>query len=217
MAIKLTNIVIVGSGGHAKVVADALVSHPNNGLDYTIVGFVDEDEAKRGETVEGRPILGPMSMLESLRQERGNLGVIVAIGDNERRRAVFEELAGRGFEFASAVHRNACVADTVKIGRGVLVAAGVVVNSDARIGDDAILNTGCTIDHDCVIGAHAHVGPGVNVCGTVSIGDGTLIGVGSSVIPNVTIGAHVLVGAGAAVTGDLPDGAKVGGVPAKEL
>lgn len=217
MAIKLTNIVIVGAGGHAKVVADALVTHPKNGLDYTVVGYVDDDPAKAGQVLEGRPVLGPVSELERLKDEKPDIALIVAIGDNETRRSVFEDLSARGFSFTNAVHRRAIVADTVKLGRGVLVTAGVVINTGTAIGDNVILNTGCTVDHDCEIGAHVHVAPGANVCGTVTIGAGTMIGVGACVIPNLTVGENVLVAAGAAVAKDLPSGARVGGVPAKEL
>lgn len=217
MAIKLKNVIIVGAGGHAKVVADALISHPRNGLDYTVVGFVDDDPAKAHATIEGRPVLGPVSELERLKEERPDLAVVVGIGDNATRHAVFDDIDTRGFEFVNAIHRSAVLADTIQIGRGVLIAAGVVVNSDARIGDDVILNTGCTVDHDVRVSDHCHIAPGVNLCGAVKVGASTMIGVGASVLPNVIVGEAALVAAGAAVTKDVADRAKVGGVPAKEL
>ncbi len=217
IAIDIQDIVIVGAGGHAKVVADAIVSHPDNGIRFTLAGFVDDDESRTGTSLEGRPILGTLEALDDLMEQRNRLGLIVGVGDNEGRRSLFEKLLTQGFDFVTVVHRRAMLAETVRLGRGVFVAAGVVVNTGTSVGDDTILNTGCTVDHDNEIGAHVHVAPGANICGTVSVGDGTIVGVGACVIPNTKIGRNVTVAAGAAVTKDLADGGRVGGVPARDL
>jgi len=97
------------------------------------------------------------------------------------------------------------------------VAAGAIVNIDARIGDNTILNTGCTIDHDCVIGAHALIGPLASLCGGVTVGEGALLGAGSTVVPLGSVGDWSVVGAGAAVTGELPPRSVCAGVPARVL
>ncbi len=217
MAIDIQDIVIVAAGGHAKVVADAVVSHPANGIHFTLAGFVDDDASKAGMSVEGRPVLGGLGLLDELRESKNRLGLIVGIGDNATRRSVFEGLAARGFDFVTVVHRHAMLAETVRLARGVFVAAGVVVNTQTEIGENTILNTGCTVDHDNRIGAHVHVAPGANLCGSVSVGDGTMIAVGACVIPNTTIGPRALVAAGAAVTKDVAEGSRVAGVPAKDI
>ena len=80
----------------------------------------------------------------------------------------------------------------------------------------AIVNTNASVDHDCRIGEFVHVAPGVAICGGVRVGAGTLVGVGARVLPNVTIGARAVIGAGAVVVHDVPDGAMVTGVPARQ-
>ena len=51
----------------------------------------------------------------------------------------------------------------------------------------------------------------------VTIGDNVWIGGNCTILPGVTIGSNVVVAAGAVVTKDVPEGAVVGGVPAKIL
>jgi sugar O-acyltransferase (sialic acid O-acetyltransferase NeuD family) len=177
----------------------------------------------RGLTVAavlGRPgdpkdVLGVPVTLDPSRVDADSF--IVAIGDNSTRAKVFAEWSEAGLTPASVIHPSAVLAEDAAIGVGVMVAAGVIVSTQATIGDNAILNTGCTVDHDAVIGAHAHVGPGVSLCGGVRVGEGSLVGVGASVIPNTEIGSWATVGAGAAVTEAVPDHTVWGGVPAVPL
>ena len=53
------------------------------------------------------------------------------------------------------------------------------------------------------------------VIAPVRIGAGADIGVNAVILPGVSVGRGAIVGAGAVVTRDVPDFAKVAGVPAR--
>ncbi len=196
-------LLVIGAGGHAKVVIDAARAA---GLDIAGVVARDPDPA----TVLGIPVTtSPAGIVAD--------GFIVAIGDNAVRAKTFEALRESGLPAIAVVHPSARLAAGVAVGAGAFIAPGVVVNVDACIGENAILNTGCTVDHDCIVGAHAHVGPGANLCGACSVGEGALVGVGASAVPSSRIGEWAVVGAGAAIVGPVAARAVVGGVPARPL
>ena len=196
-------LLVVGAGGHAKVVIDAAEE-----AGFEIAGII-------GTAADAPEILGhPVSLSsEGLQAD----GFIVAIGDNSTRARYFAEYARAGLRPLSVSHPSAIVGKDVSIGDGTFVAAGVIVNAGARIGADAILNTGCTVDHDCVIGEHSHIGPQVALCGAVTLGEGVLFGVGSCASPRASVGAWSVVGAGAAVVGELPARTVCVGVPARPV
>lgn len=56
---------------------------------------------------------------------------------------------------------------------------------------------------------------GGNRPGVPTIGNNVFIGAGAKIIGAVKLGNNIIVGANAVVTKDVPDGAIVGGVPAK--
>lgn len=199
---------IIGAGGHAKVVYDALV---HSGVQ--VLEFLDDDRALWGRRLFGVPITGPVRTIAELSTD----GAIVAIGDNAARKRIYIWLKEQRIPMINAIHPTAVLAATVRTGEGVAVFANVAVNVDTVIGDNVILNTACTVDHDCNVGDHVHLGPGVHLCGEVAVGESTLLGVGAVAIPGIWIGAHVTVGAGAVVVNDLPDGVTACGVPARIL
>jgi len=200
---------IFGAGGHGRVVLDCLLS---GGAD--MLGFFDDDPGRRGELVNGVPVLGGFDdLVRTVRKEE--CGAIVAIGDNGVRRRLQEQVTGSGMPLISAVHAKAAVSAFAEIGEGCVVMPGCCVNANAVIGPGCIINTAATIDHDCVLEGFIHVCPGVNLAGAVRVGAGTFIGAGATVIPSVSIGARAVVGAGAVVVRDVPTGAVCYGVPAK--
>jgi acetyltransferase-like isoleucine patch superfamily enzyme len=91
------------------------------------------------------------------------------------------------------------------------------VNPGARIGRNAIVNTAAVVEHDCVVEDHAHVSPGALLGGATRIGANAHVGIGATVIQGLVIGASAFVAAGAVVIGDVPDGARVAGVPARAM
>jgi len=196
-------LLVVGAGGHAKVIIDAARAA---GID--VVGVV-------GNAPGHADLLGVA--VSETREGTAADCFIIAVGDNHDRAALFAEYLAAGLRPASVVHPSAVIADGVTVGDGTFVAAGVVVNVDTLVGRNAILNTSCTVDHDCIIGDHGHVGPMSGLCGGVKIGSGALIGVGCSIIPLRSVGEWAVVGAGATVIHDVPAGEKYAGVPARMI
>jgi len=203
-------IIVYGAGGHAKVVVDVI---EKSGA-CTIVGLLDDSPELAGDVRLGYRVLGGSALFQELIDE-GVQGMVVALGDNLRRRAVFDAARAAGFELVTAVHPSALLGSRVNIGAGSVLVAGVVVNVDAEIGDDVIVNTCASVDHDCRIGAHVHLSPGVRLAGRVTVGEFTHIGIGAVVLPNLTIGKYCTVGAGSVVREDVPDGMVVVGNPAR--
>ncbi len=200
-------VVIIGGGGHAKVVIENL-----RAAGETVAVIVDADPTPR--EVLGVAVVGDDLALQGLR-DQGLSRLFVAVGDNRLRETLGRKARELGFDLVNAVHPSAVISPSARLGQGVAVMAGAVVNAESQVGDLAIINTGAVVDHDCRLGAACHVGPASALAGGVSIGDRTFLGVGVRVIPGVTIGADTLVGAGGVVVRDLPDAVLAIGAPAK--
>jgi sugar O-acyltransferase (sialic acid O-acetyltransferase NeuD family) len=201
-------LLVFGAGGHAKVVVDIIERQG----DFDIAAVLDDDVNLEGSRFFGYSVLGTRAELRGL-QSAGLRLAIVAIGDNAGRAGVAAMLAAQGWQFASAIHPNACLSRGVDIAPGCVIMAGSVLNADARVGAHGIINSGATIDHDCRIAEGVHIAPGCHLCGGVRVGRGSFLGAGSTVTPGVNIGSNALVGAGSVVIRDVADAAQVSGVP----
>ncbi|MDQ4003291.1 MAG: acetyltransferase [Actinomycetota bacterium] len=197
-------LVVIGAGGHAKVVVDACWA-----AGWTVIGTADGDPHR---TVFGLPHLGPP---EKLRPKPG-VRLVIAVGSNAARRDIARRLDGH-FRWASIVHPAATVSPRARIEEGAVIFAGTVVQADTVVGRHAVLNTGCRVDHDNDIGAFCHVAPGAVLAGMVTLGEGVFVGAGAIVTPNRTLGEWCTVGAGGVVVRDTQPGLTYVGVPAKEI
>jgi sugar O-acyltransferase (sialic acid O-acetyltransferase NeuD family) len=205
-----TPLVIYGSGGHGKVVADAA-----GAAGWDVRGFADDNPAKAGAAVLNVPVLAIGFAAGVAYCRRHGAAVVVALGDNRARRRVFSALVDAGITPATIIHPSAVIAPSATIADGTVVFAGAVINPDSHVGENVIINTGVTVDHDNQVHDHAHLAPGVHTGGTVSIGEGALVGVGASVRNNMAIGAWSVVGAGAVVVAAVPAGVVAYGNPAR--
>jgi len=204
-------VIVIGAGGHAKVAIDALLRRG-----VGVIGCVDSDPARYGDTILGVPVLGGDDEVreyapDSVRLING-LGTIAVATS---RRALFLRFKDMGYSFAGIVHPSAVVADSVILGEGAQIMAGAVIQPGVRIGDNAIINTRASVDHDCTISDHVHIAPGCAISGGVTIGEASHIGCGAVIIQGLSIGRECVIGAGAAVIGDVEPGTTVMGVPAR--
>lgn len=196
-------LVVLGAGGHAKVVAElaALLGHD-------VLAFVDEGGERAGTAVHGIPVVASLAELP-------DHPVALGIGDNRARWARYGSLAAAGRTVAALVHPGAIVSRTVVLGAGTVVMAGVVINADARVGTAAVLNTASSTDHDCRVGNGSHLAPGSRLAGGVTVGTGVLVGLGAVVLPLRSIGDWAVCGAGSVVVHDVEPGRTVKGAPAR--
>ena len=202
--------VIVGAGGHGRVVLDILMRAGS----HRVIGFLDSNPDLRGRRMDGVPILGGIEVLPDLRKD-GLAGAVVAIGDNGVRRSFADQIEELGIELINAIHPSANLAHNVTLGRNVVIAAGALVCAHCQIGDSVILNTGCIVDHESMIGTAAHICPGARLAGRVTVESGAFVGIGATVLQGLRIGCEAVVGGGAVVIRDVPALTTVVGVPAR--
>jgi sugar O-acyltransferase (sialic acid O-acetyltransferase NeuD family) len=209
----MNRVIVVGAGGHGQVVAAILQDMSQAGAALEVLGYVDDDERLQRSAALEVPVIGTTRQLHLLQFDK----LIIAIGDNARRRDMSMSLMSKGYQLITAIHPTAFVARSASIGAGSMICAGAIVNPGASIGEHVILNTGCSVDHHNEIDHFVHIAPGAHLGGNVRVGSGTLIGIGATILPNVLVGSRCTVAGGAVVIGDVSDGVTVVGVPAKPV
>lgn len=205
------DVIVVGSGGHAKVIIDII---EKQGI-YNIIGLIDGFKSV-GTEVFGYKVLGDEVALSSSIYQDIKYGII-AIGDNWVRSQVVKKVVTvrPDFKFIKAIHPSANIAKGVVVGDGTVIMAGVNVNSDTRIGTHSIINTNSSLDHDNIIGDFVTIAPGAITGGNVTVGDFSSVSLGAKVIHKITIEEHSLIGAGSVVVKNIESQSVWYGVPAK--
>jgi UDP-perosamine 4-acetyltransferase len=201
---KAPTILIYGAGGHAKVVLDAAQTI---GLQISLL----LDDAPQSDEIAGVRVHNASGFDFGLLNP---FSFIVGIGANVARSVIYNRLQKLGRPI-NVVHPFCWTSPRARIGNGVAILAGVVINIGASIDDNVIVNTGASIDHDCSIASHSHICPGVRLAGAVTVGERTMVGTGAIVIPGVSIGANCIIGAGSTVVHDIPDNSVALGSPAR--
>jgi UDP-perosamine 4-acetyltransferase len=204
--------VVLGGGGHARVVLEAL-RLSDQSIRCVIL------DARRAGSVDGVPVVGDDRCLPKLRDE-GARRFIVAVGSSastQRRQELFALARSYGLEPVTVLHPSAICSANAVIATGAQVLQGSIVNAGASIGTNAIVNSGAIVEHGCDVGAHAHIATGARLAGGVVVGVGAHIGISATVRQGIRVGTNAVVGAGAVVIDDVPADALVVGVPARPM
>ncbi|TVY05651.1 acetyltransferase [Paenibacillus cremeus] len=202
-------LVIIGAGGHSKVIQDMIhcVS------DLCEIRAILDDKYDVLSSVHGI-YEGPIASANYLHSVNSNLKFVIAIGNNRIRRLLAKKLGLPDDAYISLIHPTAVVSPSARIGSGTVVMPNAVINADAIIGRHAIINTGAIVEHDNAIGDYVHVAPHATLTGSVTAEEGSMIGAGATVIPGRTIGEWAIIGAGASVINNISPQSTAVGTPA---
>ena len=198
-------VVIIGAGGHAKVIADIIEKSGD-----IVVGFLDDSKEKNTETF-GYKVLGKIRDTDFKKQD---IYYIIAIGNNYTRKEIYEKYK---MKLYTAIHPTAVLSKNIEIGEGTVIMANVCINADARIGKNCIINTGAVIEHDNIIEDYVHISPNATLCGAVEVGELTHIGAGTVVKNNTEIVDNCIIGAGTVVVKDIIVKGTYVGAPSRKI
>lgn len=199
---------LIGAGGHAKVVLDALL--PSSGAPAYDIRVRDG-----AQQLLGQKLLGYLIEVPAITAEMADRRFHLAIGNGQARRRLFAELLDMEALPLSIVHAASSVSRFARIGEGSFVAAQSVVAAAVSLGRSVIINHGAVVDHDCTVGDFSHIAPNAALSGGVTIGAGVLVGAGAKILPGLSVGDGAVIGAGAVVTANVNAGETWVGVPAR--
>lgn len=197
-------VIVIGGGGHAKVVIDCLQSAGDR-----VRGILD-DHLTPGTHILGVPVLGKVDTYANYT----DYTFIIAIGGNQVRQTLSQQL---DVQWHTAIHPSAVVSQYATVGEGSMILANAVVNPCATIGTHCIVNTAAVVEHDNKIADFVHISPRAALAGNVTVGQLTQVGIGSCVRQGITICGGCIIGAGAVVVKDICEEGIYAGVPAKKL
>lgn len=207
MRLSLAKIILLGTGGHAKVLADILLQKGQE-----IVATVSP-----GERSDNFPLATVShytedeSVHEFSPDEHYLVNGIGFLPETTLRERLFVDFKEKGFSFFSVVSPHAVVSPFATLAEGVQVMAGAIIQAGTAIASNSIINTGAQVDHDCIVGAHSHIAPSATLCGHVTVGNNVHIGAGATVIQSINIESRAIIGVGANVVCNVKPSAKVYG------
>lgn len=206
------NVVIIGAGGHAKVIADIIDKSKD-----IVIGFLDDNKTKGDIIVkeEQYKVIGRIDDCRKIQLESPEIEFVIAIGNNKVRKQIAERY--ENLKFYTAIHPSSQIALDVEIGEGTVVMANTSINTSVKIGKHCIINTGTIIEHDNILKDYVHISPNATLCGTVEIGGLTHVGAGATIRNNIKICDNCVVGVGSVVVKDIKQYGTYIGVPAMKF
>jgi len=207
--VRDTIILGAGSvGGHIVSNAKAY------GISERIIGFLDDDPAKKNTFFYGYNIIDTFSWLEN----KSQLSVVLGIAFPKIKKKIYDNyLAGKKFNFPILVHPQSWISEECDIQKGTIIYPNTSINYGSRIGEFCVLNMNCAVGHHSSIGDFSSLAPGVNLGGHTKLDFQVDMGINSSTKQFIHISNNVVVGGQSMVLKDVAAGQTVVGVPAKSI
>lgn len=203
--------VIIGAGKYGAVYLSYLKAA---GID--IIGFLDDNPIEWNTLIDGVPVIGPISKLESLKSTHNVEAVYCPLGNNRLRAKFLSYAEELGYITPNYIHPSVNISPNVKIGKGVYILLGTNIMPDTTIEDYVMISMGVNVAHHNVLHMGTFLSTGCNFGASIVAHPFTYCGIGSTIMTGLhSLGTDCLIGAGAVVINDVPAGAVMAGVPAK--
>ncbi len=209
----MKDIIIIGAGGVGKETAWIIEQINLIEPTWNIIGFIDDNEEIWNENINGYKVIGGINCLNSIKK---NTNIIIAIANYKIKKNIVNIINNR-FKFASIIHPDVYLNNTINIGEGTIIYPGVIVTTNVKIGKHVIVSPKCGIGHNSKISDYVSLLWNVNISGCDTIEEGCLIGSGATILQNKIISKESTIGAGAVIIRDVFSNSTVVGVPGKVI
>ncbi|OMH23854.1 acetyltransferase [Tersicoccus phoenicis] len=208
----MENLILVAASGLARETAVAL----RGSTRYRVRGYLDDDVALAGTSVDDLPVLGPIDAAASY----GDCSFVVCVGKGVVRAAIVRRLAGLGVgpdRYGTVIAASVVVPGGCTVGVGSILLTGTVLTAAVTLGRHVVAMPHVVFTHDDEVGDYATFAAGVTLGGGVVVGPEAYVGMNAGVRERTRVGAGAVIGMGAVVLDDVPNGQTWAGVPARPI
>ena len=210
--VNMLDIIIIGAGGFGReVYLWAKDSFPND--QYRIKGFIDDNPRKLDDYNMDINVIGNLDNYKIKKQDR----FLFAIGDINGKKSLIIKMKKKGAKFLTLIHPTAIVANTAKIGEGIIICPFVTISDNVQLGNFAMLNIYSSCGHDAKVGNYCILSPYATLNGFVILEDEVFLGTHATVILYKKVGYKSKISANSVVMRDVPPNKIVFGVPGKAI
>ena len=202
---------IYGAGGLAREVlelAKTINDIEHRWDDYVFIDIISSDNLLNGIQVVSE---------EYALEHKNDIEAVIAVGEPEIRNKIYDKIIAGNIMMTNLIHPDVRISDTITLGKGVIVCAGVTITCNVVIDDNVYIQPHAVIGHDISIGKHSIIGSNAQISGSNKFGERVFMGFLSGTVQEITVGNDVEISAGAIVFRNIEQGLIVMGNPARVI
>jgi UDP-perosamine 4-acetyltransferase len=191
---------IYGGGMLGKQVGHLMLNHYAGR--HNLCGFIDDVLPPGVDVIDGITTLGSLadvSAMSGYGPESKSLVFAIGYSDMRARGLAVDKVRPLGYDMISLIHPAASVEPSARLGEGVVVLAGAVVDQYVTIGDFCYLHNGSIVGENSVLGANNYLSAGTTFGGSVTVGANNFFGINSTIVNDVDIGDNNFINAASLV------------------
>lgn len=206
----MEEIYILGIGRNTVTIMDLVED-----CGYKIKGLLHYNNDRTGENYFGHKILGCFEDLINS-NNINNVKFALSMGNLAIRKDLYTRIISKGGEIPILIHPSCNVSRRAKIGNGVQIMPGSIIQGDSSVGSNTVITVNTVVAHGVKIGSNCLISGNVMVGAYAIIGNMTHIGQGATIVSGKVnrIGNNCILGAGSTLLSDMPDNTVFVGQPA---